>query len=202
MLTDDTSMQTSANEVTIDVRPMPPRERHPHIFDTWDRLPDQGSILLVNDHDPLPLYYQFAAEAPGGFRWEYLDRGPVVWRVRITRGDFADPGFRPDPRARGSCRPVVAEPISFVKDFELDVRPILAAGGSPCGPIEQAIEKLIPGQNLVILVPFEPVPLYTKLGMCGFSHDSARLPDGTWRVVFRPGVEADAEKFQSCGCGH
>jgi uncharacterized protein (DUF2249 family) len=185
-------------EVPIDVRPMPPRERHPTLFATWESLPEGGSILLTNDHDPIPLYYQFAAENAGGFRWEYLDRGPEVWRVRISKGAFADPGFRPEPGSRASCRPHPI-PISFVQPHTLDVRPILEGGGSPCSAIESAISKLIPGQSLVVLVPFEPVPLYTKLGKCGFGHDTSRLPDGTWRVEFSPTVDADTARFEVCG---
>lgn len=186
-------------EVSIDVRPMPPRDRHPTIFETWEALGDGGSILLTNDHDPVPLYYQFAAEYAGGFRWDYLDRGPEIWRVRISKGDFDDPGFRPEPGKRGSCRPQTV-PISFVQPFTLDVRPILESGGSPCGAIESAVAKLIPGQSLVVLVPFEPVPLYAKLGNCGFIHETRQLPDGTWRVEFKPGAAADAERFEACGC--
>ncbi len=187
------------HEVLIDVRSMPPRERHPTIFSAWDALGTGGSILLVNDHDPLPLYYQFAAENVGGFRWDYLEQGAEVWRVRISKGAFEDPGFRPEPGARGTCRPQTV-PIAFVKPYTLDVRPLLAAGGSPCGAIEGAVGKLIAGQTLVVLVPFEPVPLYAKLGACGFTHESKCLPDGTWQVEFKPGVEADADRFQACGC--
>lgn len=190
----------SNSEITIDVREMAPRQRHPTIFATWDNLPDGASLMLVNDHDPIPLYYQFAVEYVGQFHWEYVERGPALWRVRISRGTFADPGFKPQPGERGSCH-VKPQPIEFVSFQTLDVRPILAAGGSPCGPIEQAISKLIPGQSLVILVPFEPIPLYTKLGMCGFGHEAEQLPDGTWRVVFKPNSQADPEKFQPCGCG-
>ncbi len=193
-------MNTTLEPTLIDVRPMPPRERHPRIFGLWEDLPEGGSLLLVNDHDPLPLYYQFAAEFHGEFRWEYLDRGPEIWRVRISRGDYPDPGFRPERGARGSCKPApAAVPIEFVKPLTLDVRAILAEGGSPCGPIEEAVSRLIPGQSLLVLVPFEPVPLYTKLGMCGFSHETTRLPDGTWQVEFKPGSQASPERFETCG---
>jgi uncharacterized protein (DUF2249 family) len=41
--------------------------------------------VLVNDHDPKPLRYQFEAEHAGEFTWEYLESGPEVWRVRIGR---------------------------------------------------------------------------------------------------------------------
>jgi uncharacterized protein (DUF2249 family) len=69
----------------IDVRPEPPARRHTLIFETFDGLAPGDSFELVNDHDPKPLYYQFAAEQPGVFSWDYLERGPDVWRVRIGR---------------------------------------------------------------------------------------------------------------------
>lgn len=78
-------MTTEANEKTIDVRTIPPYQRHPLIFGTFDGLKSGESFLLVNDHDPKPLYYQFQAELTGQFTWEYLEKGPEVWRVRIGR---------------------------------------------------------------------------------------------------------------------
>ena len=39
----------------------------------------------MNDHDPKPLRYQFEAELPGTFTWEYLEEGPEAWRVRIGK---------------------------------------------------------------------------------------------------------------------
>ena len=69
----------------IDVRTIPPRERHPLIFSTFRALSRGGSLLLVNDHDPRPLYYQFQAEMGEPFQWEYLETGPEVWKVRIGR---------------------------------------------------------------------------------------------------------------------
>jgi len=41
----------------------------------------------VNDHDPRPLYYQFAAERAGTFTWDYLEKGPDLWRIRIGRAE-------------------------------------------------------------------------------------------------------------------
>jgi uncharacterized protein (DUF2249 family) len=43
-----------------------------------------GEILrIINDHDPKPLYYQFAAEQKGKFEWQYEQRGPVDWIANI-----------------------------------------------------------------------------------------------------------------------
>lgn len=69
----------------IDVRAIAPRERHPLIFNTFRSLGSGETLELVNDHDPKPLYYQMQAEKPGQFAWDYLERGPEVWRVRITK---------------------------------------------------------------------------------------------------------------------
>ena len=76
---------------TVDVRELPPRERHPLIFGSFDRLAPGEALLLVNDHDPKPLYYQFQAESRGEFTWDYLESGPEVWRVRIGKGNGATP---------------------------------------------------------------------------------------------------------------
>lgn len=73
------------SENLVDVRTIVPRERHSLIFNTFDALPPGGSFILVNDHDPRPLYYQFNAEHGGDFAWEYLEEGPETWQVRITK---------------------------------------------------------------------------------------------------------------------
>ena len=68
----------------LDVRNVIPRERHPLIFRTFGALKPGEGFVLVNDHDPKPLYYQFQAEV-GQFDWQYLEQGPETWRVRIGR---------------------------------------------------------------------------------------------------------------------
>ena len=78
-------MPENTNEPVVDVREIPPRQRHPLIFDTFASLPVGSALLLVNDHDPKPLYYQFQAEHAGQFDWEYRDTGPEVWCVRIQK---------------------------------------------------------------------------------------------------------------------
>lgn len=78
-------MPTSLEQIELDVRLIPPREKHPTIFRTFDALASGQSLLLVNDHDPRPLRYQLMAERPESFDWLYEANGPEVWRVRITR---------------------------------------------------------------------------------------------------------------------
>lgn len=69
----------------IDVRTIMPRDRHPLIFNTFDSLASNGAFILVNDHDPKPLHYQFQFERADTFTWDYLEAGPDVWRVRIGK---------------------------------------------------------------------------------------------------------------------
>jgi uncharacterized protein (DUF2249 family)/hemerythrin-like domain-containing protein len=69
----------------LDVRNVVPRSRHALIFDTFAGLAPGQAFVLINDHDPRPLYYQFQAEHPAEFSWEYLEQGPEDWRVRIRR---------------------------------------------------------------------------------------------------------------------
>ena len=83
----DPTMAT--DEHVLDVRDEIPKRRHELIFATFAELAAGSAYVLVNDHDPLPLYYQLAAENPGQFSWEYLESGPEVWRVRIGRAAAA-----------------------------------------------------------------------------------------------------------------
>jgi uncharacterized protein (DUF2249 family) len=69
----------------LDVRTEIPKRRHELIFEAFDELTPGAAYVLVNDHDPKPLRYQFEAELPGQFSWAYLEAGPEVWRVRIGR---------------------------------------------------------------------------------------------------------------------
>jgi uncharacterized protein (DUF2249 family) len=47
---------------TLDVRDVPPPERHPKIHEAFETL-ESGEVLeLVNDHDPKPLFYELQAE--------------------------------------------------------------------------------------------------------------------------------------------
>lgn len=75
----------ATNTTELDVRVIPPRDKHPTIFRTFDGLESGEALVIINDHDPRPLRYQFAAERANQFDWTYEAEGPDVWRVRIDR---------------------------------------------------------------------------------------------------------------------
>jgi uncharacterized protein (DUF2249 family) len=74
-----------AQSIELDVRAIPPRDKHPSIFRAFDSLESGQTLTLVNDHDPRPLRYQLMAERPDTFDWKYEAEGPDVWRVNIRR---------------------------------------------------------------------------------------------------------------------
>lgn len=77
-------METLTENI-LNVTLLEPRMKHPTIFIRFDGLMDQESLTIHNDHDPKPLYYQLLGERGNIFQWEYLEQGPVWWKVRITK---------------------------------------------------------------------------------------------------------------------
>lgn len=70
---------------TVNATEYPPQIKHKVIFETFDALQSGEAMLLINDHDPKPLYFQFGIERPNQFTWEYIEQGPVAFRVKIGR---------------------------------------------------------------------------------------------------------------------
>lgn len=74
----------------LDVTRIEPRLKHPTIFEHFDALIQGEDFVIMNDHDPKPLYYQLLGERGNIFTWEYLEAGPEWWRVRIAKPAAAD----------------------------------------------------------------------------------------------------------------
>jgi len=69
----------------LNVSLLEPRQKHPTIFLRYDELKEGESLTIHNDHDPKPLYYQLLGERGNAFVWEYLEEGPELWKVHITK---------------------------------------------------------------------------------------------------------------------
>lgn len=69
----------------MDVRPIPCSVKHRLIIQKWLDLTVGDYFVLLNDHDPIPLYYQFSAQWPQAFSWEHIQKGPDEFRVKITK---------------------------------------------------------------------------------------------------------------------
>jgi len=49
-------------QTRLDLRDVPPPERHPKIHAAFEELDSGERLTIVNDHEPTPLYYEFEAE--------------------------------------------------------------------------------------------------------------------------------------------
>jgi uncharacterized protein (DUF2249 family) len=140
---------------TLDLRTVPAALRHDQVFARLDVLALGEVLELVVDHRPTPLRYELEATRPGDYEWADGEDGPRVWSARIT------------------CRARI-----------VDARPILDRGEEPFQAIMSAVGETGPGERLVVLAPFEPVPLEGVLSSQGFTYDARELPGGDWRVTF------------------
>lgn len=80
----------------IDLRALPAPERGTLVFNTFRLLEPGQTLELVDAHELAPLFDQFQERSPGRFGWDYLERGPDVWRVRIMR-------LQPATAGSGGC---------------------------------------------------------------------------------------------------
>lgn len=69
----------------FDLRPYPPTQRHEMFYKAFADIKTGEAFEFINDHDPKPLYYQMEAESKDPFRWEYLQKGPEEWKVRVVK---------------------------------------------------------------------------------------------------------------------
>src|SRR5574342_542888 len=84
----------------MDVRPIPCSIKHGLIIRNWIQLAVGDHFILLNDHDPVPLFYQFSAQWPGTFTWEHLVKAPDEVRVKLTK---LKPLAAPDGTASTCC---------------------------------------------------------------------------------------------------
>jgi len=77
--------QALSKERVVDVREISPSVRHTVITQLVTHLAAGETLQLIVDHDPRRLKLQLEVR-DGGICWEYLEKGPDIWRVRLGRG--------------------------------------------------------------------------------------------------------------------
>jgi uncharacterized protein (DUF2249 family) len=70
--------------------------------------------------------------------------------------------------------------------IDVDVRPILRAGGEPFSVIMATLERLAPGRGLRLFATFKPIPLFALMANKGFTHSEQALDGGEWEILFTP----------------
>ena len=79
----------------------------------------------------------------------------------------------------------------------LDVREDIRNGREPFGKIMQEVARLKGREQLLLIAPFEPAPLYAVLAQQGFSHQSKPTATGDWEVLFTRGAGEPASPSAS-----
>lgn len=155
---------------------IPPAQKHPTIMQKFDALKEGDAFLLINDHDPIPLYYELRAEKAGLFEWEKIEDGPEQWKVQITRkGRASDPVTTKEQGTRKEGEPLV-----------IDVTRIEPRQKHPF--IFRNFDELPPGGVLLLLNDHDPKPLYYQmLGERGPVFSWTYLEKGPqwWKVEIR-----------------
>ena len=167
-------------KVVFDVREIPGRVKHAQIFQRWQDLAVGEFFVLLNDHDPVPLRHQFDGQFKGTYGWDYLEKGPEEFRVKITKLRALD-GQTPAPAAAAAKTGAgIAKAVSAVVQ-EIDVR-----GFEPPEPLVRilaALEALPAGVKLRAQTDREPCHLFGEAKERGFSTDCKEQPDGSWLTV-------------------
>ncbi|WP_062133303.1 DUF2249 domain-containing protein [Demequina aestuarii] len=76
---------SAAEPGDIDVRAIPREHRHARVIGQVTSLVPGEAMVIAAPHAPERLLAEIDAEVPGDFSFEYLQRGPEVWRVSISR---------------------------------------------------------------------------------------------------------------------
>lgn len=104
-----------------------------------------------------------------------------------------------DPEIVGAAESSSANSTDFSLEHRsirvLDVRPMLSKGVDPFREIMQAASDIQPGEVLCIVAPFEPVPLFKKLGSNGFVYRVIREASAISTYFLR--VEAEMPTVQA-----
>ena len=82
---------------------------------------------------------------------------------------------------------------------ELDVREDIRNGREPFGKVMQTVARLRDREQLLLIAPFEPAPLYAVLAQQGFSHQSKPTVAGDWEVLFTRGAAEPAKPSVTVG---
>lgn len=148
--------------VTLDVKNIPPSERHPSkILDAWDKVEVGETLRLLNDHDPKQLFSLFEMQYKDSFSWEYGEKGPVDWVINIKKikkgGSPVSDLKKRVQEALQAVRPYLQADGGDVEIVNVDeasmivsVRLVGACGGCPSAGmtlkagVERAIRERVP----------------------------------------------------------
>lgn len=178
------STTTEIDLTHFDVRSIPCRVKHAQIIQRWQELAVGQHFVLINDHDPVPLYYQFATIFPGEFTWEHLVAGPDVFHVKISRVAPAKNQAKAEPLT-GGCGHHQAQSAGKAADIEIDARGLEPP--QPMMKILEAIAELPAGVTVRARTDRKPLHLYPELQSRSIQYSSDEQADGSWLTTLTRG---------------
>jgi regulator of cell morphogenesis and NO signaling len=154
-----------------------PALKHPTILKKFDDLKKNEAFLLINDHDPIPLYYEMKAEKGDIFEWKKIEDGPEVWKVEIKKTADKSSDVNPIKKNKEEAKSEI---------FVLNVTLIEPRLKHPT--IFKHFDALKEGEAFEILNDHDPKPLYYQLlGERGNIFTWSYLEQGPqrWRVQIK-----------------
>ncbi|HEY8363067.1 MAG TPA: DUF2249 domain-containing protein [Tissierellaceae bacterium] len=55
------------------------------VLNNFDQLPVGEKMILINDSDPSHIFNELEKKRYGKFEWEYIEKGPDVWKVALAK---------------------------------------------------------------------------------------------------------------------
>lgn len=140
----------ATNEIVINVQEIEPRLRHETIFQTYANLKEGESLIIHNNHDPKPVFYQLQHMHGNTFAWDYLQEGPEWWDIRVTKEEETPAQHHEEDEHEGDIHAILIN----VPALEPSVKHETIFG---------TFEQLLPGESMVIHNDHDPKPVFFHL---------------------------------------
>ncbi len=141
----------ATQEIIINVPSIEPRLKHQTIFQTFQNLSAGESMVIHNDHDPKPVYYQLQNMYGDVFSWEYLQQGPEWWDIRVTKKSVNDDSQQ------------VSNALSKTTDGDIFINIPMLEPRLKHATIFMVFDHIQPGERMVIHNDHDPKPVYYQL---------------------------------------
>lgn len=76
----------------IDITAIEPGLKHPVIFEKFDALRPENAMIIIDDHEPGPLFHLLLNKRGKAFQWKVPENGPAIWRIEIIKKAISSDG--------------------------------------------------------------------------------------------------------------
>ncbi len=160
--------------VVLDNRGLEPPQPMMRILESLESLPDQATLLAINERAPMFLYPELEAR---GYQHQTTPHPDGSFHITIHRAGPVESAPAASPEA--------ATPKAGRRSVVVDVRADQRRNKEPFDRIMAAVNALGPEEDLIVVNTFDPVPLYTVLGRRGFTHVTTQLGPEEWHIRFQ-----------------